>query len=81
MASVIISLSEWELDMIRTRTREALATARAAGRVGGRPGIPADKAAAILASVQAGMSVMQTAKYHGVSRTTVYKIKAQASEQ
>lgn len=80
VASVIISLSEWELDMIRSRTREALEAARRQGRVGGRPTIPREKASAIIASVHGGMSVAETAKYHGVGKSTVYRLKAQAMD-
>jgi DNA invertase Pin-like site-specific DNA recombinase len=68
--------AEFEREMIRERVLAGPARARAFGVWFGRPTIPADKAAAIVADLRAGVGVVKLAKLHGVGVGTVRKLKA-----
>ena len=68
--------AEFEREMIRERVLAGQARARASGVRFGRPTIPADKAAAIVADLKAGVGVVKLAKLHGVGVGTVQKLKA-----
>ncbi len=69
------SLAEFERGLIRERTMAGLASARAAGRVGGRPRLLDDSgiatAVAMLASTQ--LTVAEVARRLGVSPATLYR--------
>jgi hypothetical protein len=67
--------AEFEREMIRERVLAGQARARASGVRFGRPTIPADKAAAIVADLKAGVGVVKLAKLHGVGVGTVQKLK------
>ena len=69
---VVAALAEWERDILRERTREGLEHARRHGRMGGRP--PAMKPQDVIAAraaLDAGLSMEDVARMHGVSRWTV----------
>lgn len=71
------SLAEWERDLLIERTREGLEAARRQGRVGGRPRVLGEKdQAAILAALDAGLSVGDVAQMHGVSRRTISRVRS-----
>lgn len=69
-------LAEWERDILRERTREGLAHARANGRTGGRPpALTGPDRDAVLAQLAGGMSASQVAAFHGVSRWTIQRLR------
>jgi DNA invertase Pin-like site-specific DNA recombinase len=68
--------AEFEREMIRERVLAGQARARASGVRFGRPTIAADKAAAIVADLKAGVGVVKLAKLHSVGVGTVQKLKA-----
>ncbi len=72
------ALAEFERDLIRERTRAGLAAARARGRVGGRPRVPALNNARKVAMAQAlyqdkQNSISDICQSLGVSRATLYR--------
>ena len=76
--NIFASLAEFEKDLIRERTMAGLCSARARGRIGGRPkGLskPAqEKALAAEALYRSGeLSCEQISKQIGISKTTLYK--------
>lgn len=73
--TMVAAFATFEAELLRARTREGLASARARGRVGGRPEkLPLEKKKAIakLYSDQQ-FSVREIAEMYGVSRGTVYR--------
>jgi DNA invertase Pin-like site-specific DNA recombinase len=72
--------SEFEVEMIRERTRAGLVRARAAGKQLGRPRLIAEKAAAIRQAIKDGVSIRRAARDVGVSVSSVQRIKAIAPE-
>lgn len=70
--------SEFERAMIQERVKSGLARARANGTRLGRPRLPPDLEAAILASLRAGTGIVKTARTHGVGTAAVQRIKAEA---
>ena len=65
MLNMLLMLAEWERDLLRERTFEGVARARAAGRrPGPKPKLDEEKTAAVQAVVT---------RAFGVSRTTIYK--------
>lgn len=74
MLNMLLMLAEWERDLLRERTREGVARARAAGRLPGpRPKLDAEKIAAVRAAVAGGQPVAAVARSFAVSRPTIYK--------
>lgn len=78
MFNIFASLAEFEKDLIRERTMAGLKSARARGRMGGRPkGLPknAIKKAAIAEALykQGELSVNDIALQLKISKTTLYK--------
>ncbi|TIH28618.1 recombinase family protein [Subtercola vilae] len=72
--TMMAAFAELERDMIRERTLAGLATARADGRVGGRPTVmDPDTLAAAHARRQRGETPTQIAKALGISRATIYR--------
>ena len=72
--TMMAAFAELERDMIRERTLAGLTTARAHGRVGGRPTVVTpDTLAAAKARQQRGETPTQIAKALGVSRATIYR--------
>jgi len=80
--TMMAAFAELERDIIHERTMAGLAAARARGRVGGRPSVmDADKLAAATARRAKGESPTQIAKALGVSRASIYRHLAAASDQ
>lgn len=74
MLNMLLMLADWERDLLRERTREGVARARAAGRrPGPKPKLDQEKTAAVQAAVAGGQSVAAVARSFGVSRPTIYK--------
>ena len=73
----LVSLAEWERDLLVDRTKEGLAHARAQGRVGGRPRKLSPSAVrAVRAALEAGLPVKEVARLHGVSRRTIARVRS-----
>ena len=75
--NIFSSLAEFERDLIKERTNAGLSSARARGRVGGRPkGLPkASESTAYAAESlykEGVLSVREIAKKLGISKTTLY---------
>lgn len=74
MLNMLLMLAEWERDLLRERTREGVARARAAGRLPGpKPKLDEEKIAAVRAAVAGGQPVAAVARSFAVSRPTIYK--------
>ena len=76
MLNMLLMLAEWERDLLRERTLEgvARARARAAGRrPGPKPKLDEEKIAAVRAVVAGGQPVAAVARSFAVSRPTIYK--------
>jgi putative DNA-invertase from lambdoid prophage Rac len=71
--------SEFEVEMIRERTRAGLVRARASGKRLGRPRLGADKATAIWRALDDGISIRRAARDLNVSISSIQRIKAAAS--
>jgi DNA invertase Pin-like site-specific DNA recombinase len=74
LLTVMSGLSQLERDLTSVRTREGLASARARGRIGGRPSKQNEKAAAVKALAAGGMRITDIVKETGLSRSTVNRI-------
>ena len=73
------ALAEFERDLIRERTRAGLAAARARGRNGGRPSIPADHPSVVAAKkmhADKTMPVEDICRTLRISRPTLYRYVA-----
>jgi DNA invertase Pin-like site-specific DNA recombinase len=69
---VLGAMAQMEADLIRERTREGLAAARARGRIGGRPTVMTpDRVAAARSALEAGQSKAAVARALGVSESSV----------
>ena len=67
------SLAQYERELIRERTTAGLRTARALGRVGGRPpALNAENMERLRAMDRAGLKADEIARAMGVSRSTAY---------
>ena len=74
VAHVMLSLAEWERDLLSQRTREGLAHARSEGRFPGRPPALTDAQVRMAqASISAGETLTSVATSLGVSRSTLYR--------
>lgn len=74
MLNMLLMLAEWERDLLRERTREGVARARAAGRTPGpKPKLSAEQVEAVRAAVAGGQPVAAVARSFAVSRPTIYK--------
>lgn len=74
MLNMLLMLAEWERDLLKERTREGVARARAAGRTPGpKPKLRAEQVEAVRAAVAGGQPVTAVARSFGVSRPTIYK--------
>jgi DNA invertase Pin-like site-specific DNA recombinase len=69
------ALGQFEIELLRERTRTALAASRARGRVGGRPpALDAIKVTAAKAMLSSGkMTAAEVAKQVGCSSSTLYR--------
>jgi len=78
---VFAALAEFERRLIVERTMAGLAAARARGRKGGRPGLPAEKVAAIQALAASGRGPAEVCKALGIGRSTFYKHAYEPNEK
>ena len=78
---VFAALAEFERRLIVERTMAGLAAARARGRKGGRPGLPAEKIAAIHALADSGRGPAEICKALGIGRSTFYKHAYEPNEK
>ena len=72
MMTIFAGLSQFEADLIAQRTREGLASARARGRVGGRPKTSDEKVTRALKMYDGGFSVDDVCKSCDISKSTLY---------
>lgn len=81
LLTVMAGLSQLERDLISTRTKEGLQSARIRGRIGGRPKIRNEKADLVLMMLDNGYKVKDIVTQTGLSRTSVYRIKNDNEEE
>lgn len=74
LLTVMSGLSQLERDLICQRTREGLASARARGRVGGRPSKQNIYSGAVHAMATGGMKISEIMKTTNLSRSTIQRI-------
>ena len=67
------ALAEFERDIIRERTKAGLSSARARGRVGGRPKVMDEKKTTLAKQLIKENSATEVADALGVSRATLYR--------
>ena len=67
------AIAHFERRLIAERTKDGIAAARARGKRPGRRPLDADKIAAALSLVKAGLSPTAAAKQLGLGRSTVYR--------
>ena len=67
------AIAHFERRLIAERTKDGIAAARARGKRPGRQPLDADKIAAALSLVKAGLSPTAAAKQLGLGRSTVYR--------
>lgn len=67
------SIAHFERRLIAERTKDGIAAARAKGKRPGRRPLDADRAAAALKLVAAGLSPTEAARQLGLGRSTVYR--------
>jgi len=72
---IFASLGQFEVELLRERTRTALAASRARGRVGGRPPVMTDAKVRAAKAMLAGgtMSASEVAQQVGCSASTLYR--------
>lgn len=80
---VLAALAEWERDLLRQRTHEGLAHARARGRVGGRRRAlsPADQDAVRAILADGTLTLTQIGQMFGVSARTISRVHAGTYDQ
>lgn len=71
--TIFAGISQFERDLIADRTREGLASAKARGRIGGRPSKINDKADLVQMMYQNGKKIKDIINATGLSRTTIYR--------
>lgn len=81
LLTVMAGLSQLERDLISTRTKEGLQSARIRGRIGGRPKIRNEKADLVLMMLNNGYKVKDIVAQTGLSRTSIYRIKNDNEEE
>ena len=74
LLSVMSGLAQLERDLISSRTKEGLASAKARGRVGGRPSKQNAKGQVVWALAKSGMKISEICKETDLSRSTVNRI-------
>jgi DNA invertase Pin-like site-specific DNA recombinase len=78
--NILVTFAEFEVDLLRMRTREGMAIARAKGRLKGKaPKLSARQRVHVLNLVQAGEhTIAELAELFSVSRATIYREIARA---
>ena len=74
LLTVMSGLSQLERDLTSARTKEGLASARARGRIGGRPSKQNEKADAVKALSAGGMRIVDIMEQTELSRSTINRI-------
>lgn len=74
LLTVMSGLSQLERDLISTRTKEGLASAKARGREGGRPNKRNEKADVVEMLYKKGYKITDIARKTELSRATIYRI-------
>jgi len=74
LLTVMSGLSQLERDLISQRTKEGLASAKARGRVGGRPNKSNDKSDLVYMLMDQNYKIKDIVDKTGLGRTTVYRI-------
>lgn len=73
--TMIAAFAEFEREVLRSRTMDGLAAARARGRNGGRkPVMTLSKTSTAKSMYAAGTAVSEIASILGVSRPTIYRV-------
>lgn len=73
--TMIAAFAEFEREIMRARTLDGLAAARARGRKGGRkPALSSSQAQLAIRLIQEGNPITQVAETLGVSRPTIYRV-------
>jgi len=80
LLTIMSGLSQLERDLISQRTKEGLASAKARGRVGGRPNKRNDKADIVKLMLDNKYKIKDIVEKTGLSRATIYRIKNEISE-
>ena len=81
LLSMLGAVAEFERSMIRERQREGIELAKAKGVYTGRkPALSAEQTARVLERLAAGERPEDLAREFGVSRATVYNVRARAAE-
>ncbi|CAM3372874.1 recombinase family protein [Vagococcus fessus] len=73
MLTVFQAFSEFERDLIVQRTKEGLASARARGRIGGRPRLNEKKVSQALKLYKENYPVSDITELTGISKATLYR--------
>ena len=82
LLSMLGAVAEFERSMIRERQREGIELAKAKGVYTGRkPALSAEQTARVLERLAAGERPEDLAREFGVSRATVYNVRARAAGQ
>lgn len=82
LAGLFSAISAWELSLIRARTQEGIAAARARGVRFGRPTvISSERRDAVLRMRAEGMTQASIARTLGVGTTTVQRVLATAKDE
>jgi len=79
--NILATFAEFEVDLLRMRTREGMAVARAKGHLKGRSAklSPTQQKALVRAKEAGEENISELAKSFGVSRATVYRVLARAA--
>lgn len=81
LLSMLGAVAEFERSMIRERQREGIEIAKSKGVYKGRkPSLTDEQTAVVLERLASGESPVDLAREFGVSRATVYNVRARAAE-
>ena len=72
--NIFAAFAQFERDLTRQRVLDGLESARARGRKGGRPTVPADMAALAIRMHKGKCPISDIIKATGISKTTIYRL-------
>ena len=72
--NIFSAFAQFERDLTRQRVLDGLESARARGRKGGRPTVPADMAALAVRMHKSKCPISDIIKATGISKTTIYRL-------
>lgn len=72
--NIFSAFAQFERDLTRQRVLDGLEAARARGRKGGRPTVPADMAALAIRMHNNSCPIADIIKATGISKTTIYRL-------